>query len=74
VTTKPKRPKMPMGRPTAGPEKLDERVAMLLSANEKDRLVTIALAEGKTISTLLRESLALRFPELLEGKKPESKE
>lgn len=64
-----KRPSLPMGRPMAGPEKLNERVAMLLSSAEKDRLVRIALAEKKTVSSLLRESLALRFPDWPDTKK-----
>lgn len=52
-----------MGRPIAGPKKLNERIAMLLTSGEKDRLVQIALREGKTASMVLRESLALRFPD-----------
>lgn len=52
-----------------GSEMREERVAMLLTSDEKDRLVTKALAEKKTISTLLRESLALRFPEVLDETK-----
>jgi hypothetical protein len=66
-----RRPTMPLGRPTVGPEKLDERVAMLLTSEEKDRLVEIALGEKKTISTLLREATAEKYPSWLKEQKDE---
>ena len=62
--------KKPAHRPLKGEEPLTERLSAMFSENERNSLEAIRLEKRWTMSTLVREAIEVRYPEVFakEGK------
>jgi hypothetical protein len=56
--------KKPAHRPMKGDEPLTERLSAMFSKNERDALENIRLEKRWTMSTLVREAIEVRYPEV----------
>jgi hypothetical protein len=56
--------KKPAHRPLKGEEPLTERLSAMFSERERDALETIRIEKRWTMSTLVREAIEVRYPEV----------
>jgi hypothetical protein len=56
--------KKPAHRPMRGDEPLSERLSAMFSKSERDALENIRLEKRWTMSTLVREAIEVRYPEV----------
>lgn len=56
--------KKPAHRPMRGDEPLTERLSAMFSKSERDALENIRLEKRWTMSTLVREAIEVRYPEV----------
>jgi hypothetical protein len=56
--------KKPAHRPMRGDEPLTERLSAMFSKSERDALESITLEKRWTMSTLVREAVEVRYPEV----------
>jgi hypothetical protein len=56
--------KKPAHRPLKGEEPLTERLSAMFSTNERDALEKIRVEKRWTMSTLVREAIEVRYPEV----------
>ena len=56
--------KKPAHRPLKGEEPLTERLSAMFSVNERDALERIRQEKRWTMSTLVREAIEVRYPEV----------
>jgi hypothetical protein len=56
--------KKPAHRPMRGDEPLTERLSAMFSKSERDALESIRLEKRWTMSTLVREAIEVRYPEV----------
>lgn len=56
--------KKPAHRPLKGEEPLTERLSAMFSIRERDALEAIRIEKRWTMSTLVREAIEVRYPEI----------
>jgi hypothetical protein len=56
--------KKPAHRPLKGEEPLTERLSAMFSTSERDALEKIRVEKRWTMSTLVREAIEVRYPEV----------